>query len=332
MEFRSVARWCALTGLTAALAVAAPASSDTGGRLPQCAPGIASTRPPAGPAGGQSPGACRANVSRVPESTVSAERLRQSVAAGGYHHLGAGTGDAWGGVSGRISVVDSSVRANTYDFVAGRFMVKRDVGGQIAWLEAGWAETGWAGAGRQHIYTFNTNTKTWQFYDQYRLAPGDRVWLDLHTDGHGVWQAWLWWNNRWNLLTAQKLPLGSGAYVEQYVEVHVDRGRAARISVPTVTVDNVQLRPAGGGDARYWRDDVTTLTADATAQRTGGFCLDWVTRYDTWTAGDCPGLGLLRAPAPEPPPMGDADVVEDVQPAEPRDDESRWDPIGLLGR
>ena len=73
---------------------------------------------------------------------------------------------------------------NTYDFVASRFMVKRDLGGgRIAWLEAGWAETGWAGPGRQHIYTFNTNTKTWQFYDQYQLKPGDRIWLDLHTDG-----------------------------------------------------------------------------------------------------------------------------------------------------
>ncbi len=69
-------------------------------------------------------------------------------------------------------------------------MVKRNMGGgSIAWLEAGWAETGWAGPGRQHIYTYNTNTKTWQFYDQYVLRPGDRVWLDLHSDADGVWQA-----------------------------------------------------------------------------------------------------------------------------------------------
>ncbi len=331
MKFRSVARWCALAGLAAALAVAAPASSDTGGRLPECAPGSASTAPPTRPAGAGTPGACRADTSRTPESAVRPDRLRESLTSGGYHHLGAGTGGAWGGVSGRISVVDGSVRANTYDFVAGRFMVKRDMGGgTIAWLEAGWAETGWAGAGRQHIYTFNTNTKTWQFYDQYQLKPGDRLWLDLRTDADGVWQAWLWWNNRWNLLTAQKLPVGTSAYVEQYVEVHVDRSRTARIHVPTVTVDNVRLRPAGGGDARYWRDDVNTLTADTTAQRTGGFCLDWVTRYDTWTAGDCPAL--LKASAPEPPPMGDAEVVGDLQPVEPRQDESGWGPLRLLGR
>jgi hypothetical protein len=188
-------------------------------------------------------------------------------------------------------------------------MVKRDMGGgKIAWLEAGWAETGWAGSGRQRIYTFDTNTKSWHFYDQYTIKAGDRVWLDLHTDAGNVWQAWLWWNNRWNLLTTQKLPVGSSAYVEQYVEVHVDTARRARLTVPKVTVDNVQLRPVGGGGARYWRDDVATLTAD-NQQRAGGFCLDWVTRYDTWTAGDCPGLGVLRAAAPAPPPTGDAEVV-----------------------
>jgi hypothetical protein len=192
-------------------------------------------------------------------------------------------------------------------------MVKRNMGaGRISWLEAGWAQTGWAGPLRQHIYTFNTNTHSWQFYDQYALRPGDRVWLDLHSDANGVWGAWLWWNNRWNLLTAQRLPIGSSAFVEQYVEVHVDSGRPARIDVPEVTVDNVQLRPPDGGAARYWRDDVPTLTGygPGQPQRTGGFCLNCVNRYDTWTAGDCgpdtdapaPGGGRAAPAAATVPP------------------------------
>lgn len=284
-----MARWCALAGLAVTLAVAGPAASDPGRRLHVCAPGPASTRPPTGPAGVHARGACRAAIGRTPESAVSLATLRDATTPSGYHHLGAGTGGEWRGVSGRIAVVDGSVRPGTYDFVAGRFMVKRDLGaGRIAWLEAGWAETGWSGSGRQRIYTYNTNTQTWQFYDQYAVKPGDRVWLDLHTDADGVWQAWLWWNNTWNLLTVQKLPIGGGAYVEQYVEVHVDAGRPARIDLPPVTVDNVRLRPADGGPDRYWRDDVATLVGDMTQQRAGGFCLNWLNRYDTWTAGDCP--------------------------------------------
>lgn len=308
MKKRSLARWCALAGLVAALGATAPAVSRT--RMPECSPGTASTRPPTSRAGADTPGACRARTGRATESAFGLGRMRENATtASGYHHLGAGTADEWAGVSGRVSVVDGTVRANTYDFVASRFMVKRDLGeGRIAWLEAGWAETGWAGVGRQQIYTFNTNSRTWQFYDQYRLRPGDRLWLDLHTDSGGVWQAWLWWNNRWNLLTAQKLPIGQTAYVEQYVEVHVDGRRRGRIDVPPVTVDNVQLRPAGGA-ARYWREDVPTLTADAGPQRGGSFCLDWTTRFDTWRAGNCPSLGLLRAAPPEPPAMGDAEVV-----------------------
>jgi hypothetical protein len=369
LKFRTVARFCALAGLVTALIVAPPASSNPGDRLPVCAPGRASTEAPTGPAGDDSPGACRTG-GHVLESAVQPGKLRESAALtdtpSGYHHLGAGTSGEWSGISGRIEVVDGSVRQSTYDFVAGRFMVKRDMGGgSIAWLEAGWAETGWAGSGRQHIYTFNTNTKTWQFYDQYVLRPGDQVWLDLHTDADGVWQAWLWWDNTWNLLTAQKLPIGSSAYVEQYVEVHVDSGRAGRIDVPPVTVDNVQLRPAGGGPAQYWRADVGTLTGDMTAQRLGGFCLDWVNRYDTWTAGDCPPVLLGAAVPPGPPPSGEAEVVGgDIEPteqpteqptaqpteqpteqrtirptgapteqptAEPRPGESRWSPFDLLG-
>jgi hypothetical protein len=288
VKLRNLARWCALTGLAAGMAITAPALTARTTRLPECAPGRPSTRPPAVPAGPKTPGACRA-ATRILESAAGPRRTGVFTPSG-YHHLGAGTGGEWSGVSGRFSVGDGSVRANTYDFVVGRFMAKRDLGrGRIAWLEAGWAETGWAGAGRQHIYTFNTNTNAWQFYEQYTVRPGDQVWLDLNADASGVWRAWLWWNNRWNLLTTQRLPIGRSAHIEQYVEVHVDAGRPTRIDMPKVTVDNVRLRPADGGAPRYWREDVATLTGMEVGQqqRRGGFCLDWVTRYDTWTAGGC---------------------------------------------
>jgi hypothetical protein len=279
MRLWNVTRWCLLTSTAAALAVTGPASSSSEVRLPFCGvPGPASTTPPTAPATVDSPRACR-----VSGPALESEKI--AFTPSGYHHLGAGTRGEWGGVSGRFSVVDGSVRPQTYDFVVGRLMAKRDLGGgRIAWLEAGWSETGWASPGRQHIYTFDTNTNRWRFYDQYAVRPGDQVWLDISTDRTGLWRAWLWWNNRWNLLTQQQLPIGPSARIEQYVEVHVDASRQTKIDVPTVTVDNVRLRPAGGGAARYWREDVATETGEATR---GGFCLDWKTRYDTWTAGDC---------------------------------------------
>ncbi|MGK5680305.1 hypothetical protein [Actinoplanes sp. URMC 104] len=309
MKIRNAALWCALAGVIAAPTVAAPAvsagprsenTSARSGRLPACPPARASTRAPSEPAGPASEGACRA-AGHVLESGVRfARRGEQGFTPSGYHHLGANTGGEWSGVSGRMSVVDGSIRPRSYDFVAGRFMAKRAQGrGAIAWLEAGWAETGWAAPGRQQVYTFNTNTKTWQFYEQYPLRPGEKVWIDLHADSGGTWSAWLWWGDRWNLLTAQRLPLGQTATVEQYVEVHVDSGSPGLVDVPPVMVDNVRLRPPGGGEARFWREDVFTLTGTDPAQRRlgGGFCLDWLTRYDTWTAGDC---GRPRSAAPAP--------------------------------
>nr|WP_308129346.1 hypothetical protein [Actinoplanes polyasparticus] len=299
MKVRKVALWCAMAGLAAAPVGPNPAVSAVqdrspkvveAKRLPVCPTARASKRAPAGPAGPAAPGACRA-AGHILESGVRLARRGQAgFTPSGYHHLGANTGGEWAGVSGRMSVVDGSVRPRSYDFVAGRFMVKRNLGrGNIAWLEAGWAETGWAGPGRQQIYTFNTNTKTWQFYSQYTLRPGDKLWLDLHSDASGTWSAWLWWGDRWNLLTAQLLPVGRTATIEQYVEVHVDSGKPGLIDVPPVMVDNVRLRPADGTEPRLWREDVPTLTGTDPAQRrlNGGFCLDWLTRYDTWTAGDC---------------------------------------------
>jgi hypothetical protein len=322
VKLRNMAHWTAPGVLIAALLVAGPRSSTAArgeaavqrDALPACAPGRRSTHAPAEPAGPQTPGACRAEGPVLESGVQLARPVQAGFTPAGYHHLGANTSGEWSGVSGRISVVNGSVRPRSYDFVAGRFMVKRDMGrGSIAWLEAGWAETGWVGVGSPHIYTFNTNTNTWQFYNQYALRPGDRIWLDIHSDTDGVWAAWLWWNNRWNLLTAQKLPIGAGAYVEQYVEVHVDDSRPTRVDVPPVTVDNVQLKPVGGGDSRYWRADVPTLTGTGPGepQRAGGFCLNWLNLYDTWTAGDCVdglGGGLLTT-EPAPLPSGEAEVV-----------------------
>jgi hypothetical protein len=337
-----------------------PASSGTavslpGGGLPLCPPGSASDDPPTGPARLDDPAACRVAATLVesatpvqagpePLGTRRADRTEAGTErpAAGYQHLGAGTADTWAGVSGRLSVTDPSVRAGTYDFLAARFMVKRELdGGDVAWLEAGWAETGWAGSGRQRIYTYDTNNRVWRFYDEFVLRPGDRVWLDLHTDADGVWRAWLWWGGRWNLLAAERLPLGATAQIEQYVELHVDVERPVRFAVPPVHVSNVRLRTADGGPARPWRADVATLTGEAAPtedgvrQRRGAFCLDWTTRYDTWSAGDCTGG---RHPATHAPthgaPSADGSPA-DAPPADPSrtdaqpaDAPSRARPVG----
>ena len=205
----------------------------------------------------------------------------------GYHHLGATTAAPWSGILGRVTVRDPGVRQGTHDFVATRFLAKRDTDRGVAWLEAGWAETGWAGGGHQRVYTYDTNRRSWQFYDQYPVRDGDRIWFYLTAENDRSWQAWLWWHDAWHLLTEQELPLTDRAQIEQYVEVYVDPDRGGSYPVPPVAVDNVQLRSGDG--LRYWRDRrIGTLSGNSA----GAFCLDWQTRFDTWSAGTCP----LRSP------------------------------------
>ena len=305
MQSRAVRRRCALIGVCAVLVVTgSPASSHLPNApvraLPVCAPAPPSSRPPDRSPSLDDPAACRAAPTRIVESAApgALDRLREAgrlrAARGwerrtppGYHHLGATTAGDWAGVSGRLTVRDATVRADTYDFVATRFMAKRhSETDDVAWLEAGWAETGWAGAGRQRIYTFDTNGRAWRFYDDYAVRDGDRVWLHLHAAADSVWQAWLWWGDRWNLLSAERLPIGAAAQLEQYVELYVDGHRPGWVSVPPVTVDNVRLRGAGDGPERFWRDDVSTYPSGERDERRG-FCVDWTTRFDTWSAGAC---------------------------------------------
>ena len=217
---------------------------------------------------------------------LSAPQPQPPLPAPGYHHLGATTGGEWSGVLGRLAVGDPVVRADSFDFVATRFMAKATTPLGVKWLEAGWAATGWAGAGEERIYTFDTNTLKWTFYDQYPIRPGDQVWIELVATGTGdtaPWQAWLWWHGGWHLLTTQSLPISQHATIEEYVEVYVDPARGGTLSVPPVEVDNVQLRPDPAAPFRYWTDGIDT----APGGDADGYCVDFTVPYDTWHAGNC---------------------------------------------
>ena len=208
------------------------------------------------------------------------------VPAPGYHHLGATTEGRWSGVLGRLAVGNPTVRPDSFDFVATRFMAKANTPAGVKWLEAGWAETGWSDSAEQRIYTFDTNTLKWTFYDQYPIKPGDEVWIELAATGTGPtapWGAWLWWHDQWHLLTTQSLPISERATIEEYVEVYVDPAHGGELQVPPVEVDNVQLKPDPGGRFGYWTDAVgTSPGADA-----DGYCVTFDTPYDTWHAGSC---------------------------------------------
>jgi hypothetical protein len=204
----------------------------------------------------------------------------------GYHHLGATTASPWTAVSGRMTVANPGVRPGTFDFVAARFMARSADG--TAWLEAGWAENGWLRDGKQRIYSYDTVRRKWAFHNEYAISPGDRVWIHLESaPGGSHWRAWLFWGNSWRLLADARLPVGAAATIEEYVEVYVDPAAGGVIGLPRSGFDNVRLRD-GRGVTRFWREsDVPT----GAGQGFASYCLNWVTRFDTWTAETCGASG-----------------------------------------
>jgi hypothetical protein len=175
-----------------------------------------------------------------------------------------------------MEVTAPGVRDGTYDFVAARFMVKSDTPRGVKWLEAGWAQTGWSDRGRQRVYTYDTNSNRWTFYDQYPIKVGDRIRIEITAD-HGAWVARLWWQGGWRRLTAQVLPIGGRALVEQYVEVYVDPRQGGVVTVPPIEVDDVRVL-GSAGPSGWTRGGVPAGS---------GYCVDWLAGYYSWRAGSC---------------------------------------------
>jgi hypothetical protein len=205
-------------------------------------------------------------------------------ASTGYTHLGATTLGQWGLVKGELTVTDPAVRPGSFDFVAARFMAKQETSGGTRWLEAGWAEVGWDGSGRQRVYTYDTSSRRWAFYDQYPLLAGERIAIALASNGRpDVWSAMLWWRGAWYPLTTAVLPAGGLATMEEYVEVYRDPRRpAGPMAVPPVQVSNVKV--AGPGVARPWTDREVPSYEGPTPS---GYCVSRLQEWTSWQAGTC---------------------------------------------
>jgi hypothetical protein len=208
--------------------------------------------------------------------------------ADGYRHLGAYSENDYAAVGATLQVRDTGVRRRSNDFVAARVMARADVAGRTRWIEAGWTEDGWLDDDAQHVYTYDSTGGDWTYYDQYPVHDGDRISVVVESgpaaNGGTTWRAYLWWDNRWNLLAAPTLPFGPRAQLEQYVEVYVDPRRGGRYPVPGVAVSGTIVVADPGGDAVPWRDPaVPTDTSPAYP----GYCVSWQERFDSWSAGTC---------------------------------------------
>lgn len=106
------------------------------------------------------------------------------------------TNTNWG-VWGRMSVSDPEVlHGGDFHHIVEHVYATLDYN---KWIEAGWAEVSWRD-NRQYIFQFDSTNQTWNFYDQYSIAKGDKVTVLVQNDGGTYWKARLYRSGVYNVL------------------------------------------------------------------------------------------------------------------------------------
>lgn len=103
------------------------------------------------------------------------------------------------GIYAALTVTNARVPRNSSQYLSQRVLAKSCDRGD--WFEIGWVEAGWRDD-KQYIYTHDTPSSGWTFYDQYPLTPGQRIYVQVTQvpSNANLWQVYLWWNGSWHLL------------------------------------------------------------------------------------------------------------------------------------
>jgi hypothetical protein len=282
----------------ATAAPAAPAAAPAAAPPAVCAGGPTTTAdaPPAPPSG---PGACRAQAAARtagPDGRRPADR--RPVPTSGYHHLGGQTSNYGSvGIFGALNVVNPSLVHGTWDFLANRVMAKSC--DSTRWLELGWAEVGWRNDA-QYIYSFNTVLNQWQFFDQYPIGPGSRIYVTVLHVGNGQWEAQLWWNGMWNTLVSVNPGPGIGCGNEQYVEVYT-AGTGRHFPFPTITVGDGGTGGMNIADSNaVWHTWDASIPTFETNNLENYYLVTWLARYFSWqvrSSNSPPSLSFSVSPS-----------------------------------
>ncbi|HEX7169037.1 MAG TPA: PKD domain-containing protein [Acidimicrobiales bacterium] len=225
-------------------------------------------------------GACRADAARLFAKPRGGGARALPAPNPGYNWLGGQTNNYGSvGIYGALNVVDPASPHTSTDFLAHRIMVKSCDSSR--WLEIGWAEVGWR-ANAQYIYSFNTVTNTWMFFDQYPIASGSRIWVALVHVGNNVWEAQLFWNGAWQTLVSVNPGSGIGCGNEQYVEPYKP---TTNFNFPTITTGDGTsggMKIARPSDAAWltWNTSIPTLENNASSD--GYYNTTWNTKYYAW--------------------------------------------------
>lgn len=162
------------------------------------------------------------------------------------------------GIIGASTVVNPAVPHPSTSFLSQRILAKSC--NESHWIEVGWVEAGWRGDA-QYIYTYDSASQLWRFFDQYVLGAGRKITVELIHSGGGTWKALLNWNGQWHELHSfnpgpNTLGCGNESYVEPWSESD------ERFAFPSIKVGgnsaDLRLHPCCGGTWEQWTSVVPT--------------------------------------------------------------------------
>jgi hypothetical protein len=185
------------------------------------------------------------------------------VPSAGYHFNGTSTSTAaYNGVWGSLSVQNVTLDwSGNFGFLASWFMA-RPLSSQTKWIQVGWAENAWTGD-RRHVFVYDTWHNVWEFHDQYTLIDGQFYYFAItrQAPNSNVWNAWLWWNNAWNLLHSAYLEMND-VQIDEYVEAYSNAAPGAPFGghpgFPNLFLYDVYVGDNSG--PRPWDTSIPTLT------------------------------------------------------------------------
>lgn len=191
-----------------------------------------------------------------PANSIIASGGKPAPSSTGYHHNGAQTNSQYRGGQITVEVGDPDVdhrSAAPYEFVVSRVLAK--TGNPGNWIEIGWAEVSWKD-NKRYVYTFKSETGTWNFHTSYTLSDGNYYSFRTETCTTTETCAYILSGGSWVQLRKATMTCTCG--IEEYLEVYSEDstphpGITAPVDKSGVNFKNTQISAVAGTWA-LWSD------------------------------------------------------------------------------
>jgi len=95
-----------------------------------------------------------------------------------------------------LQVTNPDVPSGDYIFYSGITFCDSEA---TRYIIVGWAEIGWQD-GKQYVFEYDTKNRTLNIFEEYAISEGQWIRVGINYQWDTTWAAWIYWNDRWELL------------------------------------------------------------------------------------------------------------------------------------